>query len=331
LAPAILAAQAGVLLASALFLSAAAANAQTYPSKPVRLIIPSTMGGPTDVVARALGVKLAETVGQPVIGENRAGAGGSLGAEIVAKAAPDGYTLLVASNTLVTRSAKNPKSSSSPLADFAPVSLVAQVPSVLVVHPSLPVRSVGELVAFAKARPHDLMYASAGGGSSAHLAALLFCSMTDVKMTHIPYRGGRLGLHEVIGGHVPLTFGNTIITLPQVRAGRLRALAVTSASRSIAAPELPTIDEAGVKGYEATTWFALMAPAGTPTAVVNLLSTGVAGVMRTPEVKTRLAPLGAETAPGSPAELAQHIRAELAKWEKVIRVTGPLDAGGDER
>ena len=318
-------------LAAGLCLAAAPAWPQAYPTRPVRLIIPATMGGPPDLVARALGIKLAEVVGQPVIGENRAGANGALGAEMVAKAAPDGYTLLVASNALVTRAAKNPKLPFSPLTDLTPVSLVAQVPSVLVVHPSLPATNVKELVAFARARPHEVMYASAGGGSNAHLAALLFSALTGVKMTHIPYRGGRLGLHEVVGGYVAVTFGNTIITLPQVRAGRLRALAVTTARRSFAAPELPTMDEAGVSGYEATAWFALMGPAGTPTAVVNLLNTGVITVMRSPDVKARLLPLGAETAPGTSAELAQHIRTEIAKWENVIRVTGPLDAGGDER
>ncbi len=318
-------------LAAALYVIAAGAFQQAYPSRPIRLIIPAAMGGPTDLVARALALKLSEPMGQQIIGENRAGANGTLGAEMVAKAAPDGYTLLVASNAFVASAAKNPKLPFAPLADFAPVSLVAQVPSVLVVHPSLPVTSVKELVAFAKARPFDVMYASAGGGSNAHFAALLFSTLTGVKMTHIPYRGGRLGLHEVVGGHVSLTFGNTIITLPQVRTGRLRALAVTTGRRSVVAPELPTMDEAGVPGYEATAWFALMAPAATPTAVVNLLNTGVNTVMRTPEVKTRLVPLGAETVPGTPAELAQHLRAEIAKWEKVIRATGPLDAGGDER
>ena len=317
-------------LAAVLYVIAGEATPQSYPSRAVRLVIPAAMGGPTDVVARALGTKLAETLGQPVIGENRAGAGGALGTEIVAKAAPDGYTLLVASNAIVTSYAKNPRALSSPLTDFAPVSLVAQVPSILVVHPSLPVKSVRELVAFAEARPHDLMYASGGGSSPAHLAALLFCSMTGVKMTHIPYRGGRLGLHEVIGGHVSLTFGPAIVTMPQVRAGRLRALAVTTARRSAAAPELPTMHEAGVSGYEATAWFALLAPAGTPTAVINLLNNGVTTVMRAPEVKTRLVPLGAETNSGTPAELAQHIRTEVAKWEKVIRSAGPLDAA-DER
>jgi tripartite-type tricarboxylate transporter receptor subunit TctC len=314
-----------------LFADGVEANAQQYPSRSVRLIIPSTMGGPLDVVARALAGKLSETIGQQVKGENRAGAGGAVGAEIVAKAAPDGHTLLIASNSLVTNAAKSAKGPLDPVADFSPVSLVAQVPSVLVVHPSLPVKSVKDLVAFARARPHELLYASAGGGSNAHLAALLFCVLADVRMTHVPYRGGRLGLLEVMGGQVPLTFANTIVTLPQVSAGRLRALAVTTARRSPAAPELPTMQEGGVDGYEATAWFALMAPAGTPTAVVNQINTSVAGVMRTPEVRTRLGPLGAETAVGSPAELAQHIRAEFTKWEKVIRVSGPLDAGGDER
>src|SRR4030095_10159642 len=271
-------------------------------NRPIRLIIPSAMGGPTDLVARALALKLSESLGQQIIAENRAGANGTLGAEMVAKAAPDGYTLLVVSNAFVTRAAKNPKAPLAPVADFAPVSLVAQVPSVLVVHPSLPANSVKELVAFAKARPFEVMYASAGGGSNAHLAALLFSALTDVNMTNIPYRRGRLGLHEVIGGHVSLTFGNTIITLPQVRAGRLRALAVTTARRSIAAPELPTMDEAGVRGYEATAWFALVAPAGTPTPVVTVLNTGINSVMRTPEVKTRLQAPGGGTRPGSAGE-----------------------------
>jgi tripartite-type tricarboxylate transporter receptor subunit TctC len=320
-----LAGRACAIVASALFVTAAAAFPQAYPTKPVRLIIPSAMGGPGDVVARALALKLSELLGQQIIGENRSGANGRVGGEVVAKAAPDGYTLLFASNALATNAARNPKLPYDVTTDFSPVALVARVTNVLVVHPLLPVKSVGDLIAFARARPNDLMYASAGGGSINHFAALLFTSMTGVKMVHVPYRGGRLALLEVIGGHTSLTFGNTIITLPQVRAGRLRALAVTTAKRSKAAPELPTMDEAGVPGYEATGWFALMAPARTPGIIISQLNSGVIAVMDAPEVKTRITPLGAEATPGAPSELGVYIRAEIAKWEKVIRTVGAAE------
>ncbi|TSA41457.1 MAG: tripartite tricarboxylate transporter substrate binding protein [Betaproteobacteria bacterium] len=298
-----------------------AAQAQVYPGKPIRLIVPAQIGTVTDIVARVVAQKLTERWGQPIVVEDRRGADGILGSELVAKSEPDGYTLLMAYSAHVTNPALHAKLPYDTLRDFAPVSMIALVPSVLVVHPSLPARSLKELVALAGARLDGLNYASAGGGSTAHLAGLLFNTMAGVSMVHVPYKGGRLALTELIGGQVSLMFGSMILSMPHVRTGKLRALAVTSATRSAAAPGLPTIAEAALPGYEATTWFALLAPAKTPGAVVNKLNSEITSLLTLPDIKERMLFHGAEAHHRSSSDLGDHIRREIAKWDKLIRET----------
>ena len=296
-----------------------AAQPQVYPGKPIRLIVPAQIGSVTDMVARVVAQKLGERWGQPVVIENRRGASGILGSEIVAKSVPDGYTLLMAYSAHVTNPALHAKLPYDTLRDFTPVSMIALVPSVLVVHPSLPARSVRELVALAGARLDGLNYASAGGGSTPHLAGSLFNRMAGVSMVHVPYKGGRLALTELIGGHVSLMFGSVILSIPHVRTGKLHALAVTSAHRSISAPELPTVAEAALPGYEATTWYALLAPAQTPGPVVNKLNSEITSLLTLPEIRERMLLHGVEVRHRSSADLGDHIRREIAKWDKLIR------------
>ena len=299
-----------------------AAQAQEgYPGKPIRLIVPAAIGSVTDVIARMVAQRLTERLGQPLIVEHRRGASGILGSEIVAKSAPDGHTLLMVNTSHVTNQALRREMPYDTLHDFAPVSMIALVPSVLVVHPSVPARSVKELVALAGARLDGLNYASAGGGSTAHMAGLLFNTMAGVSMVHVPYKGGRLALTELIGGQVSLMFGSMILSLPHTRTGKLRALAVTSAQRSIAAPGLPTIAEAALPGYEATTWFALLAPAKTPGPVVNKLNSETTSLLTLPEIKERMLFHGAEVHHRSPGDLGDHIRRELVKWDKLLRIS----------
>ncbi|MBX9812208.1 MAG: tripartite tricarboxylate transporter substrate binding protein, partial [Burkholderiales bacterium] len=266
--------------------------------------------------------KLYESWGQMVQVDNRPGAGGIIGSEIVAKAPPDGYTLLMAFTSHVTNPSLQPKLPYDTLSDFAPVSMVAVVPSVLIVHPSLPVWSVKELIVFAKRRPGELNYGSAGTGSATHLAALLFSSMTGIIMEHVPYKGGALALNDLLGGQVSLMFGSAASSMAYIRSGRLRPLAVTSAGRSAALPQLPTMAEAGLPGFEAMAWFALLAPAKTPGAVINKLNSEVVAILQHPDMKERLHGLGAEVMPSSPAALNDYIRAEIVKWGKVIRQLG---------
>jgi len=296
-----------------------AAQAQVYPDKPIRLIVPASIGSVTDVIARVLGQKLTERWGQPVVVEDRRGASGILGSELVAKSAPDGYTLLVVNTAHVTNPARHAKLPYDTLHDFAPVSMIALVPSVLAVHPSLPARTVKELVALAGARLDGLNYASAGSGSATHMAGLLFNMMAGVSMVHVPYKGGRLALTELIGGQVSLMFGSMILSMPHVRTGKLRALGVTSAHRSTAAPGLPTIAEAALPGYEVTTWFALLAPAKTPGPVVNKLNSEIISLLTLPDIRERMLIHGAEVHHRSPGDLGDHIRREIAKWDKLIR------------
>jgi tripartite-type tricarboxylate transporter receptor subunit TctC len=298
------------------------AYAQGYPVKPIRIVVPAPPGGGTDILSRTLAQKLGERLGQQVIVDNRPGASGMIGTDVVAKAAPDGYTLLMAYTSHVINPGLQPKIPYDTLNDFAPVSMVGVIPSVLVLHPSVPVRSVKELIALAKAKPGALNYASAGSGSATHLSGVLFGSMAGVNIVHVPYKGGAPALNDVLGGHVSFMFANLAPTVPHLKSGRLRALAVTSAKRTSAMPELPTMAEAGLRGYEATAWFALLAPAKTPAAVIGKLNAEAVSILQLPDVKERLASQGADTMPGSPAELDRYIRAEIPKWTKVIRESG---------
>jgi tripartite-type tricarboxylate transporter receptor subunit TctC len=301
----------------------AAAQGAAYPTKPVRLVVPFPAGGTTDILARAVAQKLSETWGQQVIVDNRPGAGGNIGSELVAKAPPDGYTLLMGT---VGTHAINPslyaKMPYNHVKDFTPVILVAGVPNVLVVNPSLPVNSVQELIAYGKANPNKLNFASSGNGTSIHLSGELFRTMTGVQMTHVPYKGSSPALTDLIGGQVQLMFDNLPSSLQFIKAGKLRALAVTSLARSQALPDVPTLAESGLPGFEASSWFGVLAPAGTPANIVAKLNTAVAAWLASPAAKEQLAAQGAIPAGGSPDAFVKHIADESAKWAKVVKASG---------
>lgn len=295
---------------------------QNYPTRPVRLVVPSSPGGGTDITARIIAPKLGEYLGQQVVVENRPGAGTMIGGEVVARAAPDGYTLLMGISTLAINPAIYKKVPYNALKDFAPISQVVSLPNLLVSHPSLPVKSVKELIAFAKSRPEQLNFASAGLGTSPHLSMELFLFMTGLKMVHVPYKGSGIGVIDVIAGHVPLMTPSTLTALPFVKSGKLRALGVTSAKRASGVSDIPTITEAGVPGYEAVQWFGVLAPASTPPAIITRLHGEVVHVLRSGDVKERLLGDGAESIGSSPEEFAAFIRSETEKWANVIKNTG---------
>jgi tripartite-type tricarboxylate transporter receptor subunit TctC len=307
-----------------------AAQAQNYPNHTIRIIVPIAPGGASDILSRLLAQKLYESWGQIAQVDNRPGASGIIGSELVAKAPADGYTLLLAFTSHVTNPTLQPRLPYDTRTDFAPVSMIAVVPSVLIVHPSLPVHSVQELIAFAKRRPGDLDYASSGTGTATHLAALMFSAMTGVMMEHVPYRGGAPALNELLGGQVSLMFGNLASSMAFIRAGRLRPLAVTSARRAAMLPQVPTMIEAGLPGYEALAWFALLAPAQTPGQVINKLNSEVVAILQHPDMRKRLESLGVEIRPSTPAELHDYILTEIVKWEKVIKQlrVKPMGQGG---
>ena len=293
-----------------------------YPAKPVRLVVPSAPGGGTDITARVMAPKLGEYLGQQVVVENRAGAGTMIGGELVARAAPDGYTLLMGISTLAINPAMYKKVPYDALKDFAPISQAVSLPNILVVHPSLPAKTVKELIAFNRARPGQIQFASAGVGTNPHLAAELFLSMAGLKMLHIPYKGSGAGIIDVIAGHVPVMTPSILTGLPHAKAGRLRALGVTSAKRAGGAPDIPTIAEAGVPGYEAVQWFGILAPAGTPRAIVDRVHRDAVRVLQNPETKERLVADGADPVGSTPEQFAAFIRAETAKWANVVKAIG---------
>ena len=303
---------------------AALAHAQaSYPSKPIRLVVPFPAGGTTDILARAVAQRLTETMGQPVVVDNRAGAGGNIGADMVAKAPPDGYTLLMGTvGTHAINASLYAKMPYDHVRDFAPVILVAGVPNVLVVNPALPVNSVQELIAYGKANPGKLNFASSGNGTSIHLAAELFKTMTGVQMAHVPYKGSAPALVDLAGGQVQLMFDNLPSSLALIKAGKLKALAVTSAQRSAALPDVPTVAESGLAGFEASSWFGLLAPAGTPKDIIAKLNGEVTKWLATPEAKEKLAAQGAIPAGRSPDDFMRHIAAETVKWQKVVKDSG---------
>lgn len=297
------------------------AHAQ-YPNKPVRLILPFPPGGGTDTLARILGGKLAEGLGQQVVLDNRPGAGANIGAEIAAKSPPDGYTLLMGNVAHAINVSLYSKLNYNFLRDFAPVSLLASTPNIVVVHPSIPAKSVKELVALAKARPNQLDFASSGSGSSAHLAGVLFQQLAGVQMNHIPYKGGGPAVIALVSGQVAVGFATTPSVIGHIKAGKLRGLAVTGPKRSQSTPDLPTVSEAGVKGYEVTGWYGVLVPTGTPKDVIARLHAESVKVIRLPDVKERVETAGFETLGTTPEEFGAFMKSEVEKWTKVVKASG---------
>jgi tripartite-type tricarboxylate transporter receptor subunit TctC len=307
------------IVAAAIVLGAAPALAQKYPDKPVRMIIPFAPGGGTDVLARFLSSKLSEGLGVSLVIENRGGAGGTLGTEVAARSAPDGYTVLFTSASHSFNASLYSKLNYDSLKDFAPVTLVALVPHLLVVHPSLPAKNVKELVSLARRRPGEVFYASGGSGSSVHLAAVLFTTTAKVEMTHVPYKGGGPAMIGVMAGEASVMFPTMQSALPHVKSGRLRALAISTATRSPAVPDIPTVAESGVPGYDATGWYGMLTPAGTPQAAINRLHAETVKILTAQDFKARLAAEGAVAVGNTPAQFDKFIRDETAKWAKIIR------------
>lgn len=298
------------------------AYAQPYPSKPLHLIVPYAAGGGADIVARTLAQKLSESMGQQVVVDNRAGAAGNIGAALGAKAAPDGYTLLLITNTHATNASLYTKVGYDLAKDFAPITLMSETPLILAVHPSLPARSVKELVAVAKSRPGQLHYSTGGNGSSAHTAAQLFVSMAGIDLVHVPYKGNVEQTTALMSGYVQLTFSTMSGLLPQVKAGRLRALAMTAAKRAPAAPDIPTIAESGYPGYEVINWTGVVVPTGTSKDIIAKLHTEFLKALGAPDVKNRYAGQGVEPVSSTPEEFAAFIRAELVRWGRVTKQSG---------
>ncbi|MGO4325791.1 tripartite tricarboxylate transporter substrate binding protein [Cupriavidus sp. 2TAF22] len=312
----------GAIAVAAALLCMPRAHAQDWPAKPLRLVVPYPPGGPTDIVARVVGQKLAEQLKQPVVVENRPGAGGNIGAEAAAKSPPDGYTLLVATTAHAINMTLFSKPGYSTQKDFAPVSLLTRGPLVLVTAPATPASNVTELIALAKARPDQVSFASSGNGQSTHLAAELFNSMAGTHMTHVPYKGSAPALTDVMGGQATVMFDTMLSAMPFVREGRLKALAITGAARSPAAPDVPTVAQAGLPGYEATAWNALLAPAGTPPAVIGTLSAALKAVLGQDDVRARFATQGFAAEWTAPAATGQFLAREIDKWGKVVKASG---------
>ena len=314
--------KAAAIAVSATFAFVGAAHAQ-YPVKPIKIVVPFPAGGTTDILARAVAADLQKSFGQAVVVENKAGAGGNIGSDSVAKSAPDGYTLLMGTvGTHAINVSLYPKMPYDAVKDFAPVSLVAGVPNVLVAAPSFPANSVKDLIDAAKKAPDKLTFASSGNGTSIHLSGELFKQLAGVQMTHVPYKGSSAALPDVLSGQVNVMFDNAPSVMPHIKGGKLKAIAVTSSKRSPALPGVPTVAEAGFPSYEASSWFGVLAPAGTPKDVVDKLSTAIAKALQTPEMKERLAVQGAEAVGNSPEQFAAHIKAEIEKWSKVVKASG---------
>jgi len=295
--------------------------AQAWPVKPVRMIEPIAGGGSTDAIARLVGTKLGEIWGQTVLVENRPGGSTMIGAEVVARAAPDGYTMLMATSAFPANFSLFRKVPYK-LSDFAPVSNVAESPNVLAVHPSVPAKSVKELIALLRSRPGQINYGSGGVGGSTHLAAELFKLLAKVDITHIPYKGGGPAVTDLLGGQISMIFGNLPAVLPHVNTGRINVLAIASAKRSQTMPNLPTMDEAGVRDFEASTWAGLLMPAGTPQPIINKFYADLQKIYAQPDMRERMATGGFEAIGNSPKEFAAYIDMEVARWEKVIRAAG---------
>lgn len=310
--------------ACALALAPLAAHAQAaFPTRPITIVVPFSAGGTTDILARVIGQYMSKDLGQPVIVDNRAGAGGNIGAQNVARAAPDGYTILMGTvGTHAINQSLYKKMPFDPIKDFAPLSRVALVPNLLVANPAQPFKSVKELIAYAKANPGKVTFGSSGSGTSIHLSGEMFQHMAGVKMQHVPYRGSSPAVTDLLGGQIAVMFDNMPSAIGHVKAGKLRALAVTTPKRSPALPDVPTIAEAGVPGYSATSWFGLLAPANTPAPVVARLNASILKALADPEVKKKMAEQGAEPFGEKPEQFAEFIRSETAKWGTIVKQSG---------
>ena len=297
--------------------------AEVYPGKPIKIVAPFPPGGPVDILSRTIGSKLAQSLGQPVVVENRAGAGGNIGSDAVAKSAPDGYTLLMG---FVGTHAINPslysKMPYDNVKDFEPVSLVAEVTIVLVVNPAIPANSIGQLIALAKSRPGELTFGSPGNGTPQHLAGELFNFISGVKIRHVPYKGAVPALTDLLGGQISMIFSSMPPALPHLKSGKLRALGVTSTARSPVTPELPTIAESGLTGYEVKNWYGIFAPRGTPKEIVTKLNAEIVKILNMPDVKESLSLQGAEPSTSTPQEFAAYVKDETEKWAKIVKYSG---------
>ncbi len=312
----------GAIALAAATLSLGAA-AQAYPTKPITIVVPFSAGGTTDILARLVGQYLTTELGQPVVVDNKAGAGGNIGGALAAKAPADGYTLFMGTvGTHAINAALYKKMPFDHVKDFAPLSRVANVPNLLVAHPSQPFKTVPEMIAYAKANPGKINFGSPGNGASPHLSGELFKSMAKVELTHIPYKGSAPAVSDLLGNQIAIMFDNLPSVIPHVRSGKLRAIAISTAKRSPELPDVPTIAEAGVPGYEAVSWFGLFAPAATPKPVLDKLSTALSKVLANPEVQKKISAQGGETVNETPAQFAAFIRSETTKWGKVVKESG---------
>lgn len=309
-------------LAAILLFTAGTPAAQTYPAGPVRILVPFPAGGGVDTAGRLLGQKLSEAIGKPVIIDNRAGANGMIGSEIVAKSPKDGYTLMVNGANFVTSPILYAKALYDPIRDFDPISLLAHAPNILVVHPSLPVKNVRELIALAKAKPGAVLFAGSGSGSTPHLAGELFKTLTQTNMVHVPYRGTGPAITAILSGEVSAMFMPALTALPLIQSGRVRALGVTSLERLPALPELPTVSESGLKGYQSSQWYGLLAPAGTPPDILNFLNGHATKIMQSPDMKERMKNSGSVAVGSTREAFAKHLQTEFTKWAKVIKASG---------
>lgn len=293
-----------------------------YPVRPIRLVSPFPPGGGNDIVSRTVGLAVSRSIGQPVVVDNRPGANTIVGMELVARAAPDGYTLIMTSSTQAINATLYPKLPYDSVRDFSPVTLVASTPLVVVVHPSLPVANVTQLIAAARAKPGELYFPSAGTGNATHLAGELFNAMAGVTLVHVPYKGSGPGINDLIAGRLSVAFGTSLSVLPHVKSGRLRAIAVTTSRRSAVMPGLPTVAESGLPGYEASTWYGVLAPGRTPRRVVARLQAEIVKALDAPEVKERLGAQGLDPVGNTPEQFAAYVQSEIVKWAKVIRASG---------
>jgi len=310
-------------VAATLAAAASGSSAQSYPNRPVRILVPFPAGAGVDIVARMLGLPLTDVWGQAAVVDNRPGAGGTIACELAAKAAPDGYTLLLGNiSTFAMAPSLYKKVNYDPVQSFAPITLVNTSANVLVAHPSVPAATTQALIALAKAKPGQINYASAGSGTSPHLAAELFKSMAGVDLVHVPYKGSPQALTDLLGGQTQIMFASLVSALPHIRQARLRALGVTSLKRAAALPDLPAISEAGLRGYDVSVWMGIVAPAGTPPAIIAQLNRQIAALLQSPDIRERLAVQGLEAASNSPAEFRTYIASEVRKWAVVIKQAG---------